>query len=84
MRSCVFHESAALTRFIAVHGVMYARSHSLLGQNVLFCVRRYQCTINDVVYNTSANTIINAYFVNSVGEDALFCKLFVRIDYVER
>ena len=43
VRSCIAHESS-LIRFIAQYGVLYARSSSFLGQNVLFYMPRYNFT----------------------------------------
>ena len=31
------------------HGVMYGRYRSPLGRNVLFCLRRYSCTIDQLL-----------------------------------
>jgi len=34
---------------VAWHGVMYGRYRSPLGRNVLFCLRRYSCTIDQLL-----------------------------------
>jgi Reverse transcriptase (RNA-dependent DNA polymerase)/Endonuclease/Exonuclease/phosphatase family len=76
VRSCVTHESA-LTRFIALHGVAYARGYSFLGQNVLFCARRYHCSIDDILYNNSTNSMINMFVGNSVDDNIRFSANFL-------
>jgi len=47
------------------YGALYARSQSILGQNVLFCAQRYHRSINDVIYN-QVNSCINSFAYNSV------------------
>jgi len=45
--------------------VLYARSQSILGQNVLFCAQSYHRSINDVIYN-QVNSCINSFAYNYV------------------
>ena len=47
-RSCLSHQSSVV-QSVAWHGVMYGRYHSPLGRNVLFCLRRYSCTIDQLL-----------------------------------
>jgi len=54
-----------LIRFVVQYGALYARSQSILGQNVLFCAQRYHRSINDVIYN-QVNSCIITFAYNSV------------------
>jgi len=69
VRACLSHESN-LIRQIAVYGVYFARSESPLGRNVLFCVDRYQTSINSIVFESLYN-IINLQFHSSVNVEQL-------------
>ena len=68
VRSCIAHETSFI-RFLAQYKVLYARSYSFLGQNVLFCMQRYNWSLYDMLYGTvMPNTIINSFFFNLVDE----------------
>jgi len=57
LQKCVTHDSA-LIRFVAGHGVQYGRDDSCLGQNVLFCMRRFQISTDGIVFdNFSADRL---------------------------
>ena len=62
IRSCICHENT-LIRFITLHGVCHGRSRSPLGENVLICANRYNCSVNDLLYGRLSH-IINAYVFN--------------------
>ena len=62
VRSCIRHENT-LIRFIALHGVCHGRSRSPLGENVLICANRYNCSVNDLLYGRLFH-IINSYAFN--------------------
>jgi len=47
---------SSLVRHISQYAVFHGRALSCLGQNVLFCMRRYNCSIRDL--RESANNII--------------------------
>jgi len=64
IRTCDLHDSL-LIRSVAQYGAIYARSQSIIGQNVLFCAQRYYWSISDVIYNP-AHSFINAFVYNSV------------------
>ena len=68
-RFCVTHE-CPLIRFIANYGIVHARNLSPIGQNVLFCLKRYNCTYNSFLHS-SINRIINIHYNNSI-EDSTF------------
>jgi hypothetical protein len=68
-RFCVTHE-CPLIRFIANYGIIHARSLSLIGQNVLYCLKRYNCTYNSFLHG-SINRIINMHHNNSI-EDSTY------------
>jgi hypothetical protein len=65
-RSCIKHD-CPLIRFIACYGIVYARSCSPIGQNVLYCLKRYNCTYNNFLFG-SVNSIINLYCTNSIDD----------------
>ena len=54
-----FHMSHHI-RFIAQNGVTHAHTLSFLGQNVLFCMRRYNCSLQDVLYG-SVDSIVKSF-----------------------
>lgn len=67
IRCCTTHESA-LVSFIAQYAVNHARMlSSFLGQNALFCMRRYNCSLHDL-YNGSVKYITNSFVSNSLSE----------------
>jgi len=75
VRSCIQHEYA-IVQFIALHE-LHARSHSLFGRNVEFGAERFNCSINDLIYDRLA-IIINSYVRNSVDETTLDRVAFLR------
>jgi len=64
IRTCALHDSL-LIRSVAQYGAIYARSQSIIGQNVLFCSQRYHQSISDVIYNP-AHSFMNSFVYNSV------------------
>jgi hypothetical protein len=78
-RSCVTHE-CPLIRFIANNGIVHSRSLSPIGQNVLYCLNRYNCTYNSFLCD-SVNRIINCYYSNSI-EDSTFCTANLLIELI--
>ena len=69
IRSCVSHESS-LVSYIAQYAVYHARTlSSFLGQNVLFCMRRYNCSLRDLLYGP-VNNIIKSFVFNLFDENA--------------
>jgi len=67
--SCVIHE-CPLIRFSAKNEIVHARSLSPIGQNVLYCLKGYNCTYNSFLFG-SVNRIINMFHKNSI-EDSTF------------
>jgi hypothetical protein len=69
IRSCISHESS-LVSYIAQYAVNHARTLSaFLGQNVLLCMRRYNCSLRDLLYGP-VNNIIKSFVFNSFDENA--------------
>ena len=69
MQKCVTHDSA-LIRFVAGYGVQYGRNDSCLGQNVLFCMRRFQISTDGTVCdNFSADRLVNLKYMESVSDE---------------
>jgi hypothetical protein len=75
VRSCIRHESD-LVQFIALHG-LYARSRSLFGRSLVFCAKRFNWSINDLIYGRLP-IIINSYVRNSVDETTVDRAAFLR------
>jgi len=49
---------------------LYARSRSPFGRNDVYCAKRFNCSINDLIYGRLP-IIINSYVRNSVDETTL-------------
>jgi len=56
--------------------VLYARSSSLLGRNVVYCDERFNCSVNDIIYGRLP-IIINSVH-NSVDDSTLDRVAFLR------
>jgi len=69
VRSSIRHESA-FVQLNAFHGLMYPRSRSRFGRNVLYCAERFNCSVYDLIYGRSP-VIINSYVRNSIDETSL-------------
>jgi len=69
VQKCVTHDSA-LIRFVAGYGVQYGRNDSCLGQNVLFCMRRFHISTDGIVCdNFSADRLVNLKYMESVSDE---------------
>jgi len=66
IRSCLSNESS-LVRHISQYAVFHGRALSCLGQNVLFCMRRYNCCIRD--FSESTNNIIKSFVFHLFDEN---------------
>ena len=68
VRKCVTHDSTVI-RFVASYGIQYGRNMSCLGQNVLFCMRQYNCSLRDkfiVSSSVSVDNIVHRQYVQSL------------------
>ena len=65
-RSCITHD-CSLIRFIASYGIVHARNCSPIGQNILYCFKRYNCTYNDLLFG-SVNSIVNSFCLKSIDD----------------
>ena len=76
------HMSALLfvSSLISNNGIVHSRSLSPIGQNVLYCLNRYNCTFNSFLCD-SVNRIINCYYSNSI-EDSTFCTANLLIELI--
>jgi len=61
---------SSLVRHISQNAVFHGRALSCLGQNVLFCMRRYNCSIRDL--SESANNITKS-FVFRLFDENMHC-----------
>ena len=68
IRSCLSDDSS-LVRRMAQYAVNHARpSSSFLGQNMVFCTRRYNCTLRELLDNPVSN-IVRLCVCNSFDEN---------------
>ena len=69
IRCCTTHESSLyIVSFIAQYAVNHARMlSSLLGQNALFCLWRYNCSLHDL-FNKSVKYNMKYFISNSLSE----------------
>jgi hypothetical protein len=67
-RTCISHE-VPLIRQTAIYAIMYARSDSPLGQNMLFCSQRYHSSLDSLLF--SPFNIVNNYVNSAVDENQL-------------
>ena len=49
------------------HGIVHARNCSPIGQNVLYCFKRYNCTYNNFLFG-SVNSIVSSSCSKSIGD----------------
>jgi hypothetical protein len=49
IRSCL-NSSYDLIRFVSMHGFLYGRGFSIIGQNVSFCRGRFDCYVKDIIH----------------------------------
>lgn len=76
MYKCLSHESE-LIRFVMRHGILFARTHSVIGSNVIFCSDRYNFRINDFINgNVNSNAFVS-YCVNNVSDTTVNTGLFL-------
>ena len=53
-----------VVRSVANYAVTYGRSNSPLGRNAMFCMHRYNCTLDDilyVLYNTKIEDVVHFF-----------------------
>ena len=68
IRSCLSHDSS-LVRHIAQYAVNHARSlSSFLGQNLVYCLRRYNCTLRELL-DGSVSNIVRSFVFNSFDDN---------------
>ena len=57
IRVCINHDSS-LIRFVTHYGVFYARSLSILGENIDLCAKRYDFDVRDILLNPVYGLIV--------------------------
>jgi len=67
VQSCLSHNSD-LVRFVAQFCIAEGRNSSPCGRNVLFCMRRYQCTSSDTISNISVDEIVRKHVKGCTNE----------------
>ena len=73
--TCCSHTSA-LVRSVATHGLT-ARYSSVVGHNAAFCIRRFDCTLDDM-YCGRAHDVVSRYFHGLTDEPQLRTACFLR------
>jgi hypothetical protein len=58
-------EGNALTRFIVLHGLYFARGFSMVGQNVMFCMQRFRCLTN-CLFSQSVSHTVRSWTLQSI------------------
>ena len=67
VRKCVTHDSTVICS-VASYGIQYGRNMSCFGQNVLFCMRQYNCSLSDTVSSSvSVDNIVHRQYVQSLA-----------------
>jgi hypothetical protein len=74
-RVCLSHE-VPLIRQTAIYAILYARSESPLGQNMLFCAERYHSSLNSLL--SSPLNFVNIYVNSTIDEHQLRVCSFLR------
>ena len=59
------------------HGILFARTRSVIGSNVLFCSERYGFGINDLINGSVTNATFVNYCMNSVSDFTVNTGLFL-------
>ena len=83
--SCVAVFLILLVLALHMSGLLFVsslitESFTPIGQNVLYCLNRYNCTYNSFLCD-SVNRIINCYYSNSI-EDSTFCTANLLIELI--
>ena len=71
VRSCMIH-SSSLIRFVTSHAIHSARYNSPFGHNVLTCMARYECSLDDIV-KSRTDSIVRQYCTGMLTERQLCC-----------
>lgn len=81
IRTCLQSESN-LVRNVSRHGVFNSPGSSLLGSNIRFCARRFECTVWDIIHRP-IQSVINNYIASSYENDMYHrAQLVVELLYV--
>ena len=60
---CLAHDSEVV-KFISDYCIKYGCSNSCIGNNVMFCMQRYKCSV-EMVFSGQMNNIIECDFIRS-------------------
>jgi len=70
LQSCLFH-NATLVRSVAQFSLSEGRNSSPCGRNALFCRRRFQCALSDIVSsisNISVDALVSQYVFSGISD----------------
>jgi len=76
IKACIYNGSS-LVRAVTNYGIQYGRHNSLLGHNLLFCARLYNCSAQCII-SSSVNCFVNNYSSKLVTNNQLQTARFVR------
>jgi len=76
INACIYNGSS-LVRAVTNYGIQYSRHISLLGHNLLFCARFYNCSAQCII-RCSVNRLVNNYTSKLVIDYQLQTASFVR------
>ena len=73
LHSCINHDSTLISS-VAVCG-LYARNDSYIGRNILFCSRRYRCSVDDLISVCSSKHSCNSVIQNYCRAQTPECRI---------
>jgi hypothetical protein len=76
IRSFISH-SSDLIRFVAVNSIHVGRYNSFLGHNVLFCMNRYSCSLNEILLGSS-HYVVEKFCHSIFSQDQILAASFLR------
>ena len=53
---------------LAYCAVTYGRNNSPLGRNAMFCMDRYNCALDDILYSTKIEDVVHFFVSSHVSE----------------
>lgn len=73
---CLSHESE-LIKFIMRHGILFARTRSMIGSNVIFCSKRFNFRISDLMDGMVNSAVFTSVWRNGVSDNIINTSMFL-------
>jgi len=70
VRPCIRQESSFIL-FIALHGLVHARSRSHFERNVVYCAERFNCAVKDLIYRRLSTLLILTCVIQSIKQHSI-------------